>query len=91
MTRNHANVKSLVLYNTPTTEDLEAANFDKQGFVDLDFLQTNVPSKDSHFYFCGPIPFLEAVNRALNEWGVAKERIHFEAFNPIAILGGQNN
>ncbi|MFJ5770491.1 NO-inducible flavohemoprotein [Psychrobacillus sp. NPDC093180] len=83
----HSNVKSHILYNTPTKEDLEAADFDKQGFVDLDFLQTNVSSKDAHFYFCGPIPFLEAINRALHEWGVAEDHIHFEVFNPIAILG----
>lgn len=77
------------LHNTPTKEDLEAGNFEKQGFVDLDFLQTNIPSKDAHFYFCGPIPFLEAINRALHEWGVAEDHIHFEVFNPIAILGSQ--
>ena len=85
----HSQVKSLVLYNTPTKEELDAADFDKQGFVDLYFLQTNVSSKDAHFYFCGPIPFLEAINRALHEWGVPEDHIHFEVFNPIAILGGQ--
>lgn len=89
LAESHSNVKSLVLYNTPTKEDLDATDFDKQGFVDLDFLQTNVPNKDAHFYFCGPIPFLEAVNRALHEWGVAEDHIHYEVFNPIAILGGQ--
>lgn len=30
---------------------------------------------------------MEAINKELNEWGEPKEHIHFEAFNPIAILG----
>ena len=30
---------------------------------------------------------MEAINRALHKWGVPKERIHYEVFSPLAILG----
>jgi nitric oxide dioxygenase len=85
--KNHQNIKSYVCYDSPTEEDRTSQNFDKEGYIDLDFLQSIVPSKESVFYFCGPIPFMKNIQSALHQWGIPKEHIHFEAFSPIAILG----
>lgn len=83
---NH--VKSLIVYDSPTEADRHAQNYDKEGRIDLAFLQGAVSAKEeAQFYFCGPIPFMEAVNNMLTEWRVPKDHIHYEAFNPIAILG----
>ena len=38
------------------------------------------------YYFCGSAPFMKAVKHALKELEIPKERIHYEAFSPIAIL-----
>ncbi|MFE4142936.1 NO-inducible flavohemoprotein [Peribacillus sp. YIM B13472] len=83
----HQNIKSFVVYGTPTEADRTSGHFDKEGYVGLDFLQSIVPSKEANFYFCGPIPFMEAINEALNKWSVSKDHIHYEVFSPLAILG----
>lgn len=53
----------------------------------LELLHSIVPSKEAVFYFCGPIPFMEAILKALNRWDVPNEQIHYEVFCPVAILG----
>ena len=82
----HENVQSFVCYESPTDEDRAAHNYDKEGFIDLDWLRSILPDNQADFYVCGPIPFMKVVLRALNDWGVPKERSHYEAFSPISIL-----
>jgi len=82
----HKNVKSYVSYDTPSEEDRAAQNFDKEGYVDLEWLKSILPSNEADFYYCGSVPFMKAVHQALKEWGIPKERLHYEVFNPIAIL-----
>jgi nitric oxide dioxygenase len=83
----HQHIKSFVVYGAPTEADRSSGHFDKEGYVGLDFLQSILPSKEANFYFCGPIPFMEAINEALNKWSVSKDHIHYEVFSPLAILG----
>lgn len=82
----HQQIKSYVCYQSPTQLDREKQNFDKEGYIDLEWLTTILPSNEAEFYFCGPIPFMKAMNSALKEWGVPAERIHFEFFGPAAEL-----
>lgn len=86
---NNNQVDSFVCYETPTKEDKREKKFDKEGFVDLNWLKSILPSNDAIFYLCGPVPFLEAMVRILHQWNVPEDQIHFEVFNPIAILGGK--
>ncbi|UOK59598.1 NO-inducible flavohemoprotein [Bacillus sp. OVS6] len=83
-------LKSYVCYNSPTVEDKKAKNYDKEGHIDLNFLQSLLPTKEADFYFCGSIPFMEAIIKALNEWEVPKEHIHYEVFRPVAMLGEED-
>ncbi len=39
---DHQNIKSFVVYDAPTEEDRTSQHFDKEGYVDLDFLQSNI-------------------------------------------------
>lgn len=82
----HPNVESFVCYDSPTEQDREEQNFDREGHVNLEWLRTVLPDADADFYFCGPAPFMKAVNGALQEWGVPQERIHFEFFGPALPL-----
>lgn len=82
----HDNVKSYVVYDSPTPEDKERYNFDKEGFIDLGWLKTIVPNNQANFYYCGPLPFMTAINKALKAWNVPAERMHYEVFNPITVL-----
>ncbi|WP_251551799.1 NO-inducible flavohemoprotein [Neobacillus muris] len=79
--KNH-NVSSYVFYDSPTEEDRKNHRFDVEGFVTKEWLQNNLHAGESEFYFCGPVPFMKAMNRALKELGVHEEQIHFEFFGP---------
>ncbi|WP_449540249.1 NO-inducible flavohemoprotein [Ferdinandcohnia sp. Marseille-Q9671] len=80
------NVKNFVVYSSPTEQDKQEMNFDKEGFVDLDWLKATVDSKEADFYFCGPVPFMKMMYNALKVWGVADDNIHFEFFGPASEL-----
>lgn len=77
----HTLLTSYVCYESPAKGD----TFDKSGYIDLPWLQKVVDS-DSDFYFCGPTPFMSAIFKALVEWNVPRERIHFEFFGPAGSL-----
>ncbi|WP_152608188.1 NO-inducible flavohemoprotein [Halalkalibacter okhensis] len=75
-----------VSYEQPTAKDHQAKNYKKEGYVDLPWLQSILKNNDADFYFCGPVPFMKAMNQALKEWNVADDRIHFEFFGPKGSL-----
>ncbi|SEM72660.1 nitric oxide dioxygenase [Mesobacillus persicus] len=83
---DNKNVNNFVAYSEPTSEDRAAKNYDKEGFIDLAWLKSVVPSNQADFYFCGPLPFMQIVYRSLKEWGVPAENIHFEFFGPASQL-----
>ncbi|NWL87451.1 MULTISPECIES: NO-inducible flavohemoprotein [unclassified Paenibacillus] len=81
LTEAHPSLRSYVVYEAPAAGE----SCDKNGYIDLPWLQT-VADSNADFYFCGPTPFMQAVNRALKQWGVPAERIHFEFFGPADSL-----
>ncbi|WP_223587864.1 NO-inducible flavohemoprotein [Neobacillus bataviensis] len=76
------NVSSYFFYDSPTEEDRKNNRFDVEGYVTSEWLQEKVSIENADFYFCGPVPFMKAINRFLKELGVNEERIHFEFFGP---------
>ncbi|WEG13802.1 NO-inducible flavohemoprotein [Pullulanibacillus sp. KACC 23026] len=82
---DHPQVKSFVIYEKPTEDDKQKKAYDKEGYIDLEWIQHHLP-KDADFYFCGPEPFMRAVNRSLKEWGVPEDRIHYEFFGSFGKL-----
>lgn len=82
----HKNIQSFAIYDTPLEEDRTADNFDKEGYIDLDWLKSTLPSNEADFYYCGPVPFMKSVHESLKKWGIPKEHLHYEVFNPISIL-----
>lgn len=82
----YANVHTYVIYDSPSDEDRRAKCFDKEGFIDLAWLQSVLSDNKSDFYFCGPMPFMKAVHQSLQTWGVPNDRIHYESFSPISVL-----
>lgn len=79
-------LKYYVCYENPSEADQVAQNYDKSGYIDLDWLQSVIPNSEAVFYFCGPVPFMKAIHRALKTWGIPEERIHFEFFGPAGSL-----
>jgi nitric oxide dioxygenase len=84
----HSNINSFVVYQKPTEDDRFLQNFDKEGYVDLEWLKSVLADNQADFYFCGPVPFMQAIYRTLKQWGVPGERIHFEFFGPAGVLEG---
>ncbi|QCJ42273.1 NO-inducible flavohemoprotein [Bacillus sp. S3] len=79
-------VKSYIFYDAPTEEDRVNNRFDVEGFITRDWLNDKVAIGEADFYFCGPVPFMKAMNRSLKELGVNEDRIHFEFFGPKGSL-----
>ena len=73
-------------YEKPTDRDRELRAFDQEGYVNLPWLRRVAPTREASFYFCGPVPFMKAVYRALKEWGVPASDIHYEFFGPSGSL-----
>ncbi len=71
-------VHTFTIYEKP--EDANAC--DKKGFIDLAWLQSVLPTNQASFYFCGPEPFMKAIYKALKDWQVDEEDIHYEFFGP---------
>lgn len=76
------NIEYYVCYEKPTQEDLLSNSFDKEGYIDFDWLQSIIKEKDASYYFCGPIPFMNTVNTILKNMEVPRNKIHFEFFGP---------
>jgi nitric oxide dioxygenase len=85
---NH--VQTFVFYDSPTEDDRSNQRFNMEGYVTKEWLEKNIAAKDADFYFCGPLPFMKAINRYLKEFGVIDERIHFEFFGPKGSLEEQD-
>ncbi|MFC4971536.1 NO-inducible flavohemoprotein [Paenibacillus sp. GCM10023248] len=73
-------------YNQPTEADRAANAYHKEGYIDLNWLQSIVPAREASFYFCGPVPFMKGVNSALRDWGVPDGDRHYEFFGPAGTL-----
>lgn len=82
----YSGVRSFVAYSNPTEHDTASKNFDKEGFIDLEWLKSILPNNHADFYFCGPVPFMKVMNTILKEWGVPEENIHYEFFGPAGSL-----
>ncbi|MGI8314155.1 NO-inducible flavohemoprotein [Halobacillus mangrovi] len=80
----YENVHSYVCYSNPSDEDLLEDDYDKKGFIDLEWLQTILGDNKKDFYFCGPIPFMKTINEALKQWEVPEEHRHYEVFSPVS-------
>lgn len=77
----HEMISSYVCYEVPTADDRTNQDFDHEGYISLDWLQS-VTDKNATFYFCGPVPFMKAINSALKTWGVPQEKRLYEFFGP---------
>jgi nitric oxide dioxygenase len=76
------NIEYHLCYEKPTELDVINKEFDKEGYIDLPWIDSIVKDKTASFYFCGPIPFMKTVNTALKELGISSDKIHFEFFGP---------
>ncbi len=48
--------------------------------MDLDKLQETLTIPEMHYYFCGPVGFMQHIAKQLIEMGISEDRIHYECF-----------
>ncbi|OEH92950.1 NO-inducible flavohemoprotein [Bacillus solimangrovi] len=80
------NITNYVCYEHPTEADRANQAFDKEGYINTEWLAELITTKETDVYFCGPLPFMKAINQAVKEIGVPTENIHFEFFGPAGEL-----
>ncbi len=71
-----------VVYSQPRNGDIQGRDYDRRGHIDIDLLESSVPSLQADFYLCGPTRFLAELTAELGARGVPQERIHTETFGP---------
>ena len=74
-----------VCYSCPEDGDQEGADFHHAGHVSVDVIRDVLKVCNFDFYICGPPPMMNTLVPALCEWGVAKDRVHSEAFGPATV------
>jgi ferredoxin-NADP reductase len=81
----YANFHLRVCFSDPIAEDIAARDDQPPARVDVNVLRMQLPLKPYQYYICGPTPMMESLVPALDDWGVADSRIHFEAFGPASV------
>jgi nitric oxide dioxygenase len=82
MARRHTNIHVHFRFDSPSSTDIREGRCDSTGIIDIAFLRDLLPTKNAHFYFCGPKPFMAGLYHGLTSWGVAQQNLHFEFFGP---------
>ena len=80
----HPNVHIRVCYSDPGEEDLEGMHYQHGARVSVDLFKKTLPSNNYKFYICGPPPMMDSLTVDLEDWGVPRDDIHFEAFGPAS-------
>lgn len=86
LAEKHPQLSVYYCYANPTKRDQELQLFHKEGYMDSPWLQSIIPNTNAAYYFCGPTPFMSAINGILQLWGIPNSDIHFEFFGPAANL-----
>ncbi|MCQ1060159.1 NO-inducible flavohemoprotein [Photobacterium sp. ZSDE20] len=86
MVATHEHLSSNIWYREPLACDNPAEDFQFDGIMDLNKVKKLVTTPDMHYYFCGPVGFMQHVAKQLIAMGIAKEQLHYECFGPHKVL-----
>lgn len=73
-------------YREPDAQDQQDEDYHSQGLMDLSSHQWLADDPKRHYYFCGPLPFMQFAGRQLLAQGIAPEQIHYECFGPHKVI-----
>ncbi|WP_273858261.1 NO-inducible flavohemoprotein [Photobacterium sp. GSS17] len=86
LVHQYPHIHSHTWYREPLASDQPAEDYQHQGLMDLNVMADELRDPAMHFYFCGPVGFMQHVARQLIELGVTPERLHYECFGPHKVL-----
>ncbi|OAT45854.1 flavohemoprotein [Proteus hauseri ATCC 700826] len=75
-----------VWYRTPRSQDILNTDYQFEGLMELKQVEDWLMIPDMHFYFCGPLPFMQSVANQLISLGVSSDKFHYECFGPHAVI-----
>ncbi|WP_321786703.1 NO-inducible flavohemoprotein [Paraburkholderia sp. J94] len=78
----HSNFKAIIFYDAPLDTDVQGADYDYPGFIDINALRNEILLPDADYYICGPIPFMRIQHDALKALDIHESKIHYEVFGP---------
>jgi nitric oxide dioxygenase len=75
-------VRRMIFYEEVNEGDIKGFDYDAAGRINVRNIQDKalLPEANADYYLCGPIPFMDAQRRDLEDLGVSPERIHSEVF-----------
>jgi len=79
--RQNANLLSRVWYREPQASDVQGEEYDFAGTMDLSAVKERI-TPQAHYYFCGPVGFMQAVKQQLIAAGIPAGQLHYEVFGP---------
>ncbi|MGQ8776181.1 NO-inducible flavohemoprotein [Serratia sp. NA_112.1] len=80
------NLSRHVWYNQPGANDVVGRDYQSRGLMNLSALRETLATPQMHYYFCGPLPFMQSVASQLLSMGVEADRIHYECFGPHKVM-----
>ncbi|EKN4688826.1 NO-inducible flavohemoprotein [Yersinia ruckeri] len=83
---NMPNLSQHVWYRQPEEQDIHGQHYDSEGLMNLSQLPTTITAPDTHYYFCGPLVFMQFAGKQLLEMGIPSEQIHYECFGPHKVI-----
>jgi ferredoxin-NADP reductase/MOSC domain-containing protein YiiM len=72
--------RSYVQYSRPDATDQLGVDFDAAGRLSVSVLEKLGVPRESDFYLCGPLAFLEDFKAGLSAWGATPDCVHTEIF-----------
>jgi uncharacterized protein len=79
------NVHMHICYSRPGPNDEKGRDYTDEERVSVDLFKRLLPSSNYDYYMCGPGPMMNSIVTDLEDWGVPKKQIHFEAFGPASV------
>ncbi|KHT64680.1 dihydropteridine reductase [Photobacterium gaetbulicola] len=86
MVAEHDHFTSHTWYREPLASDSQAEDFQFDGMMDLSKVKELVATPGMHYYFCGPVGFMQHVAKQLLAMGIAEEQLHYECFGPHKVI-----
>lgn len=85
MKEDHPQLNINICYSDPEEGDVLGQDYDHHSRVGVPLFKELLPSNNYEYYFCGPPPMMNALDKDLKEWGVPEADIHYEAFGPASV------
>ena len=86
LAEKHEHISAYTWYNQAQETDKLGSDFQFSGLINLSEVKEDIISDTGHYYFCGPVGFMQHVAKQLIELGVTEDRIHYECFGPHKVL-----